>query len=485
MPLDIREALTFDDVLLVPKDSDVLPRDINISTRVTDKMRLAIPLMSSAMDTVSESKMAIAMAREGGIAIIHKNLSIEEQAKEVHIVKKYESGVITDPITVDPDQSLEDALLIMKQSKVTGLPVVDKNNVVIGMLTNRDVRFETDLGIKIKDLMTSDVITAKEGTSVEEGKAILHKHRIEKLPLVDKNGCLKGVVTIRDILKGIDFPNASKDKNGHLLVGAAVGVSEDRFARMEALVEAGVDVVMIDTAHGHSKNVLNAVADIKKRYPNVVLGAGNIATKEAAKALIDCGADVLKIGIGPGSICTTRIIAGVGVPQITAIADVCDEAKKHNICTIADGGIKYSGDIVKALAAGADIVMMGSMLAGTDESPGEIIFYQGKTYKSYRGMGSISAMKAGSKDRYFQSDVSNDSKFVPEGIEGRVPYKGKTADVLYQLIGGLRSGMGYVGAPDIPTLQKKASFVRISSQGLHESHVHDVIITKEAPNYNI
>lgn len=485
MPLDIREALTFDDVLLVPKDSEVLPRDINISTRVTDKMRLAIPLMSSAMDTVSESQMAIAMAREGAIAIIHKNLSIEEQAKEVHIVKKYESGVVTDPITISPDQSLLDAFHIMKQSKVTGLPVVDKDNVVIGMLTNRDVRFETDLDIKIKDLMTHDVITANEEMSVEEAKGILHKHRIEKLPLVDEKGRLKGVITIRDILQGIDFPNASKDENGHLLVGAAVGVSADRIERMEALVAKGVDLVMIDTAHGHSKNVLEAVSDIKKRYPNIVLGAGNIATKEAAKALIDCGADVLKIGIGPGSICTTRIIAGVGVPQITAIADVCDEAKKHNICTIADGGIKYSGDIVKALAAGADIVMMGSMLAGTDESPGEIIFYQGKTYKSYRGMGSISAMKAGSKDRYFQSDVSSDSKFVPEGIEGRVPYKGKTSDVLYQLVGGLRSGMGYVGAADIPTLQKKASFVRISSQGLHESHVHDVIITKEAPNYNV
>ncbi len=485
MALNIREGLTFDDILLVPQDSDVLPKDIDISTRLTDKIKLSIPLMSSAMDTVTESAMAITMAREGGIGIIHKNLSIEEQANEVHIVKKYESGIITDPIIIHPDQSLSDATSIMKSSNITGLPVVE-NGLLVGILTNRDVRFENNPNIKIKDLMTKgNLITAKEGISIEDAKALLHKHRIEKLPLVDDNFHLKGLITIKDILKGIDFPNASKDENGRLLVGAAIGVSNDSLERLEALIKSGVDLVMIDTAHGHSKNVLNAIADIKKRYPNITLGAGNIATKEAALALIDVGADIIKVGIGPGSICTTRIIAGIGVPQITAIADVCEVAKKHNICTIADGGIKYSGDIVKALAVGADIVMMGSMLAGTDESPGEIIFYQGKTFKTYRGMGSIGAMKSGSKDRYFQSNVTSESKFVPEGIEGRVPYKGRVSDVIYQLVGGLRSGMGYVGAANIATLQKKASFVKISAQGLYESHVHDVIITKESPNYNI
>ena len=485
MALNIREGLTFDDILLVPQDSDVLPKDIDISTRLTDKIKLSIPLMSSAMDTVTESAMAITMAREGAIGIIHKNLSIAEQAEEVHIVKKYESGIITDPIIIHSNQSLSDAISIMKSSNITGLPVVE-NGLLVGIVTNRDVRFENNPNIKIKDLMTKEnLITAKEGISIEDAKALLHKHRIEKLPLVDDNFHLKGLITIKDILKGIDFPNASKDKNGRLLVGAAIGISNDSLERLEALIKSGVDVIMIDTAHGHSKNVLNAIADIKKRYPNITLGAGNIATKEAALALIDVGADIIKVGIGPGSICTTRIIAGIGVPQITAIADVCEVAKKHNICTIADGGIKYSGDIVKALAVGADIVMMGSMLAGTDESPGEIIFYQGKTFKTYRGMGSIGAMKSGSKDRYFQSNVTNESKFVPEGIEGRVPYKGKVSDVIYQLVGGLRSGMGYVGAANIATLQKKANFVKISAQGLYESHVHDVIITKESPNYNI
>lgn len=485
MELNIRDALTFDDVLLVPMGSDVMPKEVDVSTKLTDEITLTMPLISSAMDTVTESLMAVTMAREGGMGIIHKNLSIEDQANEVTVVKKSESGVISNPITLNQEQTLFDAFDIMKRYKITGLPVTDEGRLV-GILTNRDVRFETNLSKKVKDLMTKDkLITAKESINLDEAKELLHKHRIEKLPIVDDNFNLKGLITIKDILRTITYPNSSKDKLGRLRVGAAIGVSADREERTAMLVKSGVDVLVIDTAHGHSKNVLEAIKDIKKNYPNVPLIAGNIATAEGAEALIKAGADVVKIGIGPGSICTTRIVSGIGVPQITAIADAAAVARKYGKTSIADGGIKYSGDVVKALAMGADLIMAGSLFAGTEESPGETIFYQGKTYKTYRGMGSIGAMKSGSKDRYFQNDIESEAKFVPEGIEGRVPYKGHVADVIYQIIGGLRSGMGYVGAKNLSELREKARFVRISAQGLHESHVHDVIITKEAPNYNV
>lgn len=485
MELNIRDALTFDDVLLVPMGSDVMPKEVDVSTKLTDEITLTMPLISSAMDTVTESLMAVTMAREGGMGIIHKNLSIEEQANEVTVVKKSESGVISNPITLNQEQTLFDAFDIMKRYKITGLPVTDEGKLV-GILTNRDVRFETNLSKKVKDLMTKEkLITAKESINLDQAKELLHKHRIEKLPLVDDNFNLKGLITIKDILRTITYPNSSKDKLGRLRVGAAIGVSADREERTAMLVKSGVDVLVIDTAHGHSKNVLEAIKDIKKNYPNVPLIAGNIATAEGAEALIKAGADVVKIGIGPGSICTTRVVSGIGVPQITAIADAAAVVRKYGKTSIADGGIKYSGDVVKALAMGADLIMAGSLFAGTEESPGETIFYQGKTYKTYRGMGSIGAMKSGSKDRYFQNDIESEAKFVPEGIEGRVPYKGHVADVIYQIIGGLRSGMGYIGAKNLSALREKARFVRISAQGLHESHVHNVIITKEAPNYNV
>ncbi len=485
MTLRIEEALTFDDVLLVPQESSVLPKDADLSTNLTNEIKLNIPLVSAAMDTVTESEMAISMAREGGIGMIHKNLTIEQQASEVDIVKKSESGMISHPITLSPSQSLSEALEIMNRYRISGLPITAEGKL-LGILTNRDLRFENNLSQRVEDLMTKDnLITAKEGTSLETAKELLHKNRIEKLPIVDENFNLKGLITIKDIEKAIKFPDASKDSKGRLRVGAAVGISDDRYQRIEALIAAHVDVITIDTAHGHSKNVLEAIKDIKLTYPKMQIVAGNIATAEGAEALIKAGVDAIKIGIGPGSICTTRIVAGIGVPQITAVYEACKVAKRHGIPAIADGGIKYSGDIVKALAIGANTVMLGGLLAGTEESPGETILYQGRTYKMYRGMGSIGAMKDGSKDRYFQHDVKSEQKFVPEGIEGKVPFKGHLQSTIYQLVGGIKAGMGYIGAKNLEELVKKAKFVKISSSGLKESHVHDVIITKEAPNYRL
>lgn len=486
MTLRIEESLTFDDVLLIPQESSVLPKDTDLSTKLTNEIKLNIPLVSAAMDTVTESEMAINMAREGGIGMIHKNLTIEQQAREVDIVKKSESGMISHPITLSPYQSLSEALEIMKRYRISGLPITNEQGRLMGILTNRDLRFENNLSQRVEDIMTKEnLITAKEGTGLDAAKELLHKNRIEKLPIVDDNFILKGLITIKDIQKAIKYPNASKDSSGRLRVGAAVGISEDRYQRIEALISAGVDVLTIDTAHGHSKNVLDAIKDIRKTYPKAQIVAGNIATAEGAEALIKAGVDGIKIGIGPGSICTTRIVAGIGVPQITAVYEACQVAKKHGIPAIADGGIKYSGDIVKALAIGANTVMLGGLLAGTEESPGETILYQGRTYKMYRGMGSIGAMKDGSKDRYFQHDVKSEQKFVPEGIEGKVPYKGPLSSTIYQLVGGIKAGMGYIGAENLEALVKKAKFVKISSSGLKESHVHDVIITKEAPNYRL
>lgn len=483
--IDIKDGLTFDDILLMPQESSVLPYETNLTTYLTRNIKLNIPIISAAMDSVTESAMAIAMAREGGIGIIHKNLSIQDQAHEVNIVKKSESGMISNPVTINPEQSLHEVLEIMAQYRISGLPVTVDNKLV-GILTNRDLRFETNLNLKVKDIMTKDnLITAQEGISIEDAKALLHKYRIEKLPIISAKGDLTGLITIKDIKKAIDYPNAAKDSRGRLRVGAAIGATGDKFERLEALIAAGVDVVTVDTAHGHSKNVIETIKEVKKTYPNLELIAGNIATAEACEALIAAGVDGVKVGIGPGSICTTRIVTGVGVPQITAIMDAVSVARKYNIPVIADGGIKYSGDMVKALAVGASSIMLGSLLAGVEESPGETILYQGRTYKMYRGMGSIGAMKCGSKDRYFQSNVDNDKKFVPEGIEGKVPYRGNLASNIYQLVGGIRSGMGYIGADSVPELQKRAKFVRISSSGLKESHVHDVIITKEAPNYRL
>lgn len=483
--LDIKEGLTFDDILLIPQESYVLPSETDLSTFLTRNIKLNIPIISAAMDSVTESAMAIAMAREGGIGIIHKNLSIEAQANEVNIVKKSESGMISNPITINPEQSLHEVLEIMAQYKISGLPVTVENKLV-GILTNRDLRFETNLNLKVKDIMTKEnLITAQEGISIEDAKALLHKYRIEKLPILSANSDLVGLITIKDIKKAIEYPNSAKDERGRLRVGAAIGATGDKFKRLEALVQAGVDVVTIDTAHGHSKNVIESIKEIKQCYPKIELIAGNIATAHACEILIKAGVDAVKVGIGPGSICTTRIVTGVGVPQITAIKDVVSVAKKHHIPVIADGGIKFSGDMVKALAVGASTVMLGSLLAGVEESPGETILYQGRTYKMYRGMGSIGAMKSGSKDRYFQEDVENERKFVPEGIEGRIPYRGSLASNIYQLIGGIKAGMGYIGANSISELQKRAKFVKISANGLKESHVHDVIITKEAPNYRI
>lgn len=483
--LDIKEGLTFDDILLIPQESYILPSETGLATNLTRNIKLNIPIISAAMDSVTESAMAIAMAREGGIGIIHKNLSIEAQAHEVSVVKKSESGMISNPITIHPDQSLLEVLDIMAKYKISGLPVTVENKLV-GILTNRDLRFETNLNLLVKDIMTKDnLITAQEGISIEDAKALLHKYRIEKLPILSPTQDLVGLITIKDIKKAIEYPNSAKDSRGRLRVGAALGVTNDKLKRLEALVLAGVDVVTIDTAHGHSKNVIEAIKEIKAAYPKIELIAGNIATGEACETLIKAGVDAVKVGIGPGSICTTRIVTGVGVPQITAIRDAVNVAKKHGVPVIADGGIKFSGDMVKALAVGADTVMLGSLLAGVEESPGETILYQGRTYKMYRGMGSIGAMKSGSKDRYFQEDVDNERKFVPEGIEGRIPYRGSLSSNIYQLVGGIKAGMGYIGANSIPELQKRAKFVKISANGLRESHVHDVIITKEAPNYRI
>lgn len=481
---EIPVGLTFDDVLLVPAHSEVLPKEADLTTRLTDKITLNIPLLSAAMDTVTESRSAICMAREGGMGIVHKNMTPAEQARQVDQVKKSESGMIVDPITMDPDQKIHEALAMMKRYRISGVPVT-KNGKLVGIMTNRDLRFETNLDQPIANVMTKDkLVTVPPGTTLEEAKAHLHEHRIEKLLVVDESFALKGLITIKDIEKVRKYPTACKDELGRLRVGAAVGVGADLEERTEALVNAGVDLVVVDTAHGHSQGVLEAVARVRKAYPELQLMAGNIATGKAAAALIEAGVDAVKVGIGPGSICTTRVVAGVGVPQITAIREVAKVTHAANIPLIADGGIKFSGDLPKAIVAGADIIMIGSLFAGTEESPGETILYQGRTYKAYRGMGSIGAMKQGSKDRYFQSD-EKDVKLVPEGIEGRVPYRGPLSDNIHQLMGGLRSGMGYTGCRTIKELQQNGQFVRITNAGLRESHVHDVTITQEAPNYRL
>ncbi|KXG44800.1 IMP dehydrogenase [Tepidibacillus infernus] len=476
-----REGLTFDDVLLIPAKSEILPRDVTVSTNL-GKVKLNIPIISAGMDTVTEANMAIAMARQGGLGIIHKNMSIKQQAEEVDRVKRSESGVITNPFYLTPAHKVADAEELMSKYRVSGVPIVNERGELVGILTNRDLRFITNYSLEINEVMTKEnLITAPVGTSLDEAKQILQKYRIEKLPLVDENNKLKGLITIKDIEKAIQFPNAAKDELGRLIVGAAVGVSRDTLDRAKALVEAGVDVLVVDTAHGHSKGVLDTVRTLRKLYPELVIIAGNVATGEATKDLIEAGASVVKVGIGPGSICTTRVVAGIGVPQITAVYECATVAREYGVPIIADGGIKYSGDITKAIAAGADAVMLGSLLAGTDESPGDFETYQGRRYKVYRGMGSIGAMNAGSKDRYFQENIL---KLVPEGIEGRVAYKGPLADTIYQLVGGLRAGMGYCGTKNIQELKENGQFIRITGAGLKESHPHDVQITKESPNYS-
>jgi len=482
MSIILKEAYTFDDVLLVPQKSEVLPRDVDTSTYLTKNIKLNIPLMSAGMDTVTESKMAIAIAREGGIGIIHKNMSIQAQAEEVDRVKRCENGVITNPFHLTAEHTLKEADNLMAKFRISGVPIVEGTKLV-GIITNRDMKFEDDLSIKIKEVMTKEnIITAAVGTTLEEAQLILKKHKIEKLPLVDKDNNLKGLITIKDIEKAVKFPYSAKDSKGRLLAGAAVGVTIDMMDRVKALYEAGVDVITLDTAHGHSKGVLEAVRSIKNKYKDIQIIGGNVATAEATRDLILAGCDCVKVGIGPGSICTTRVVAGIGVPQLTAVLDCAEEARKYGVPVIADGGIKYSGDVVKALAAGAAVVMMGSMFAGCEESPGDEEIFQGRKYKVYRGMGSISAMQKGSRDRYFQEE---DKKLVPEGVEGRVPYKGTIADTLYQLVGGLRSGMGYCGAKTLSELSEKSVFVVQTSAGLKESHPHDVNITKEAPNYSV
>ena len=482
--IEVFEGLTFDDILLIPQYSEVLPHEVDVSTQLTKRIKLNIPIVSAAMDTVTDHRMAIAIAREGGIGIIHRNMRIEDQAKEVERVKKSESGMIVNPVTVRPDTSVKSALEIMERYKISGVPVVSDGNKLVGILTNRDLRFikPTDYDKPVSMFMTKEnLIVAKERITLEEATDILHRHKIEKLPIVDKEGNLVGLITIKDIVKRQKYPNACKDEMGRLRVGAAVGTGPDTKERVSALVSVGVDVIVVDTAHGHSKRVLDTVQEIKSLYPNVDVIAGNVATAEATKDLIEAGADAVKVGVGPGSICTTRIVAGVGVPQVSAIMWAYSVAKEYGVPIIADGGIRYSGDIVKALAVGASAVMLGNLLAGTEEAPGEIIYYQGRAYKAYRGMGSLGAMMSRmSADRYGQERAE---KFVPEGIEGRVPYRGRLSDVLFQLVGGIRSGMGYLGARNIEELRKKAKIVKITWAGYKESHVHDVIITKEAPNY--
>ena len=478
----VKEGLTFDDVLLIPAKSEILPTQVNTSTYLTKKIKLNIPIMSAGMDTVTEGRLAIAIAREGGIGIIHKNMSIERQAMEVDKVKRSENGVIIDPLHLSPDHLIADALELMERYHISGIPIT-KMGKLVGIITNRDLRFETDMHKKIEGAMTTEnLVTAPEGTNLEEAEAILKRHKIEKLPIVDEEGKLKGLITIKDIEKAIQYPNSAKDDRGRLLVGAAVGIGKGSKERIEALVNAQVDVIVIDTAHGHSKNVIEMVEKVKSTYPDLQLIAGNVATGEATRELIEAGADAIKVGIGPGSICTTRVVSGVGVPQITAIYDCVQVADEYRIPVIADGGIKLSGDITKAIASGASAVMIGSLFAGTEESPGETIIYQGRSYKAYRGMGSMAAMKAGSSDRYFQE---GQKKLVPEGVEGKVPYKGALSDTIFQMIGGLRSGMGYCGTATIKELREKGQFIKITPAGLQESHPHDISVTKQPPNYSI
>ena len=477
-----KEGLTFDDVLLIPGESDVTPNMIQLGTTLAGKVKLKTPIMTSAMDTVTESKMAIAIAREGGIGIIHKNMSIEKQADEVDKVKRSENGVIVNPFSLTENHFVYDADELMGKYKISGVPIVDNEGKLVGIITNRDMRFMTDFNTRIADVMTKDnLVTAPVGTTLQEAQEILRAHKIEKLPLVDQDGYLKGLITIKDIEKSVQYPNSARDERGRLLCGAAIGVTADILDRAKALIDAQVDVLVLDSAHGHSANIMRCVKMVKEAFPDTPVIAGNIATAEAAEALIQAGADAPKVGIGPGSICTTRVVAGIGVPQITAVYDVACVAEKYGIPVIADGGIKYSGDIVKALAAGANVVMLGSLLAGCEEAPGATEIFQGRQFKVYRGMGSLGAMECGSKDRYFQEGAK---KLVPEGVEGRVPYKGVVADTIFQLCGGIRSGMGYCGCKDIPTLHEKAKFVRITGAGLKESHPHDIYITKEAPNYS-
>lgn len=478
-----KEGLTFDDVLLVPQKSDVTPNEIELGTRLTKTIHLNVPLMSAAMDTVTESEMAIAMAREGGIGIIHKNMTIQEQAAEVDKVKRSENGVIKNPFFLSPEHTLNDAEQLMSRFRISGVPICNEEGVLVGILTNRDLKFERDFTKKIKDAMTSEnLVTAPVGTTLKDAEEILRKHKIEKLPLVDDTMHLCGLITTKDIEKAVRYPNTARDKFDRLLCGAAIGVTDDCIERTTALVEAGVDVVVLDSAHGHSSNIIKKLKEVKAAFPELPVIAGNIATGEAARDLIEAGADAVKVGIGPGSICTTRVVAGIGVPQITAINDVYEVAKEYDVPVIGDGGIKYSGDIVKAIAAGSDVIMLGSLLAGCDESPGEFEIYQGRRFKTYRGMGSLAAMEKGSKDRYFQT---GSKKLVPEGVEGRVPYKGSASDTVFQLLGGLKSGMGYCGAKTIALMKEKCQFVKITGAGLRESHPHDIFITKEAPNYSV
>ena len=479
----VGEGLTFDDVLLVPAESDVLPADVDLCTQLTRKIRLNVPVMSAAMDTVTEYRMAIAIAREGGIGVIHKNMPIDVQAEQVDMVKRSENGVITNPFSLTAEHTLGDADALMAKFRISGVPIVDDDNRLIGIITNRDMKFEEDMSRRIRDVMTTDnLITGLEGTTLSEAKAILQRNRIEKLPIVDDNYKLKGLITIKDIEKVMKYPHSAKDESGRLLCAAAIGATADVLDRAGALIAAGADALVLDSAHGHSANIMRSVSKVKEAFPDIQVIAGNIATAEAAEALIKAGADCVKVGIGPGSICTTRVVAGIGVPQITAILQCAEMADKYGIPCIADGGIKYSGDIVKAIAAGGSVVMMGSMLAGCDEAPGEMEVYQGRQFKVYRGMGSLGAMAKGSKDRYFQT---NNKKLVPEGVEGRVPYRGAASETVYQMMGGLRSGMGYCGAHNIQELRTKSKFVRITSAGLKESHPHDIYITKEAPNYTM
>lgn len=481
----ILDGITFDDVLLVPQRSEVLPKDVSLKTRLTKKINLNIPIMSAGMDTVTDSRLAIAIAREGGIGIIHKNMSIEAQAMEVDKVKRSEHGVIVDPFYLSPENIISDALELMERYHISGVPIVDDNKKLVGIITNRDIRFQNDYSKSIVDVMTKDnLITAKQGVTMEEAEGILRTYKIEKLPIIDDEGLLTGLITIKDIQKAIKYPNRATDSRKRLLVGAAVGVTGDVMDRVTALYEAGVDVIVVDTAHGHSVGVLSVLKNIKSKYPELQVIAGNVATGAATKFLIEAGVDAVKVGIGPGSICTTRIVAGIGVPQITAVYECAKVAKEYGVPVIADGGIKYSGDIPKAIAAGADSIMVGSLFAGTEESPGETVIYQGRSFKEYRGMGSLAAMAAGSKDRYFQ-DGDNSKKLVPEGVEGRVAYKGPLRDTIYQLVGGLRAGMGYCGTPTIEDLKNDGKFVRITSASLKESHPHDIYITKESPNYSV